>query len=266
MVSRNKLSESTKLFLTLWLAGMTGVLSILLIDLSVLMASLPATAGSEIPFPPLVVKLIGIVQPSVLLAIAVYVGVRLAPAVGLSAPVAEAVAGDKSLAPVIKPQIIPGLICGVFAAIALLSSWILLKPSLPLLFVTRAEKFNATMPVLTRLLYGGITEELLLRWGLLTLIVWASWRLFHKGRGTPRPTYFVMAIVFSSLVFGIGHLPIVRALGVDFTPLIVGFIVIGNAVFGVIAGFLYWLKGIEAAIIAHMTTHLVFVTAIHFLT
>lgn len=243
---------------------MTGVLSILLIDLPALMASLPATAGSEIPFPPLVVKLIGIVQPSVLLAIAVFVGVRLASAVGLSAPVAEALAGGESLVPVIKPQIIPGLVCGVVGAIALLSSWILLKPSLPPLFVSRAEKFNTTLPVLTRLLSGGITEELLLRWGLLTLIVWAAWRWFRKGRGTPPATYFVIAILLSSLVFGVGHLPIVRALGVDFTVPIVGFIVIGNSVFGLIAGFLYWLKGLEAAIIAHMTFHIVIVAAMHF--
>jgi len=260
------MSVKTRFFLILWLAGMTGVLSIILIDLSALMASLPATAGSEIPFPPLVVKLIGIIQPSVLLAMAVFVGVRLAPAVGLSAPVAEALAGGRSLAPVIKPQIIPGLLCGLFAAMALLSSWILLRPSLPLLFVTRAEKFNATMPVLTRLLYGGITEELLLRWGLLTLIVWASWRWFQRGRGAPRAKYVVMAIVLSSLVFGLGHLPIVRALGVDFTLPIVAFIVFGNSLFGLIAGVLYWLKGIEAAIIAHMTVHVVFVSAIYFLT
>lgn len=258
------MSVKTRLFLILWLAGMTGVLSILLIDLPALMASLPATAGSEMPLPPLLMKLVSIIQPTILLGVAVLVGVRLAPAVGLSAPVAEALAGGESLVPVIKPQIIPGLICGVFGAIALLSSWILLKPSLPPLFVTRAEKFNTTLPVLTRLLSGGITEELLLRWGLLTLVVWASWRWFRKGRGTPPATYFVVAIVFSSLVFGIGHLPIVRALGVDFTVPIVGFIVMGNSVFGLIAGFLYWLKGLEAAIIAHMTFHIMIITAIQF--
>ena len=34
---------------------------------------------------------------------------------------------------------------------------------LPTMFVTRAERLNSSMPLLTRLLYGGITEELLLR-------------------------------------------------------------------------------------------------------
>jgi membrane protease YdiL (CAAX protease family) len=118
------------------------------------------------------------------------------------------------------------------------------------------------MPVVTRLLYGGITEELLLRWGLLTLLVWAAWRLFQRGRERPRTIYFVSAIIVSSVVFGIGHLPIVAALGVDFTLPIVTFVVFANSSFGLIAGYLYWKKGLESAIIAHMSTHIVLVTAI----
>jgi membrane protease YdiL (CAAX protease family) len=35
-------------------------------------------------------------------------------------------------------------------------------------------------------------------------------------------------------------------------------------VFGVIAGYLYWKKGLEAAIIAHMMAHVVMVMAIYF--
>ena len=119
------------------------------------------------------------------------------------------------------------------------------------------------MPLLTRLLYGGITEELLLRWGLLTLLVWAAWRIFQRGQGTPRAIYFVSAIVISSVVFGIGHLPIVPALEIYFTFTIVTFIVLANSLFGLIAGYLYWQKGLEAAIIAHVSTHVVIVTTIH---
>lgn len=254
---------STRLFVILYAAGLAGVLSFLLVDLSALLANLPAAAGTEMPFSPLVIKLIGLIQPSILLAVAVFVGVRLAPSVGLSAPVAEALASRKSFAPAIKPQIIPGFIWGVVGAIAILSSWILMRPTLPPLFVARAEKFNATMPLLTRILYGGITEELLLRWGLLTFLLWAAWRVFQKGRGSPGPIYFVGAILISSIVFGIGHLPVVSALGVDYTFPIVAFVICGNSIFGLIAGFLYWRKGLEAAIIAHMSAHLVIVSAIH---
>lgn len=253
----------SKLFGILWLAGMAGVLSLLFIDLSVVLANLPATAGSELPFHPLLIKLLSLIQPTILLSLAVFIGFQLAHRIGLSAPAAEALARGDSFFSALKPQVLPGVITGLIAGVVILSSYLLFRPILPTMFVTRAEGLNSSMPLLTRLLYGGITEELLLRWGLMTLLVWAAWRIFQKGRGTPRAIFFVSAIVISSIVFGIGHLPLVKALEVDFTLPIVAFIVLANSLFGLIAGFLYWQKGLEAAIIAHMFTHIVIITAIH---
>lgn len=242
------------------------MLSVLLIDLSAVLANLPANAGLEMPFHPLVIKLLSVVQTAILLSIAIFIGIQLARHVGLSAPAAEALARGNSFLSALKPQLLPGVIAGLIAGVAILSSWLLFRPILPPVFVTRAEKLNSAMPLLTRLLYGGITEELLLRWGLLTLLVWAAWRMFHGRRGTPRTIYFIGAIIISSVVFGIGHLPLVSALEVDFTLPIVAFIVLANSMFGLIAGYLYWQKGLEAAIIAHMSTHVVIVTAIQLVT
>ena len=257
------ITARTKLFAILWLAGMAGVLSVLLIDLSAVLANLPANAELEMPFHPVIIKILSIVQTAILLSIAIFIGVRLAPLVRLSAPAAEALARGNSFISALKPQVLPGLIAGFTAGVVILSSYLLSRPILPPVFVTRAERLNSSMPLLTRLLYGGITEELLLRWGLLTLLAWIAWRIFQRGRGTPRAIYFVSAIVISSVVFGIGHLPIVSALEVDFTLPIVAFIVLANSLFGLIAGYLYWQKGLEAAIIAHMSTHVVIVTTIH---
>ncbi len=260
------ITTRTKLFAILWLAGMLGVLSILLIDLSAVLANLPAAAGSEMPFHPLLIKLLSIVQPTILLSIAIFIGFQLAHRVRLSAPAAEALARGNSFISALKPQVLPGVIAGFIAGVALLSTWVLFRPILPTMFVMRAERLNSSMPLLTRLLYGGITEELLLRWGFMTLLVWAAWRMFQGTRGSPRTIYFVGAIVISSVVFGIGHLPLVSALEVDFTLPIVAFIVLANSLFGLIAGYLYWQKGLEAAIIAHMSTHIVIITAIHLAT
>jgi len=242
------------------------VLSILLIDLSAVLANLPAAAGSEMPLSPLLIKLVSLVQPTILLSIAVLIGFQLAHRVRLSAPAAEALSHGDSFISALKPQIVPGVVAGLIAGVAILSSWLSFRPILPPVFVVRAEGLNRAMPLLTRLLYGGITEELLLRWGLMTLLVWAIWRIFQRGRDTPRAMYFVSAIVSSSVVFGIGHLPLVKALQVDFTLPIVAFIVFANSLFGLIAGYLYWQKGLEAAIIAHISTHLVIITAIHLAT
>lgn len=253
----------TKLFVILWIAGMSGILSFLLVDLSALLRSLPVTAGKELPFPPRLMGVVSLIQPTVLMSLAVLVGTKLAHKVGLSAPVAEAAASRATLVSTLKPQIFPGVIGGIVGGIAIVASWFLWKPFLPTLFVIQAEKFNRFMPFLTRLLYGGITEELLLRWGVMTLLVWVSWRLFQGGKGRPRAIYFVSAIVISSVIFGIGHLPVAVALGAGFTIPIVAYIIIANSIFGLIAGYLYWKRGLEAAIIAHMTAHLIIMTAMY---
>jgi Type II CAAX prenyl endopeptidase Rce1-like len=253
----------TRQFVILWIAGMAGVLSSLLIDLSALLANLPVTQTASLPFSPLIIKLLGIIQPAVLLSIAVLVGVALAHRVGLSSPVAEAGAARGDVIAALKPQIVPGILGGVVGGIAVLLAWILWRSFLPAVFVTRAERLNRALPILTRLLYGGITEELLMRWGVMTFLVWIAWRLLQKRHGKPRAVWFVSAIIISSIVFGLGHLPLVQALAVNFTVAIVGYIVIANSLFGFIAGYLYWKRGLEAAIIAHMVTHVLIITAIY---
>lgn len=256
--------SKTRLFAILWIAGMAGVLSFLFIDLSALLRALPGAAETRLPFPPLVVKLLGMIQPTVLLTVAVYIGVSLAPRVGLFSPAAEAAARGGSFLAAVKPQILSGVLGGIGGAATVILSWVLWTPFLPPEFVVRAEELNKLLPLPTRLLYGGITEELLLRWGLLTFLVWAAWRFIQKGRSKPRDSYFVCAIVISSIIFGLGHLPVASALASTVTITIICFVTITNSIFGLIAGYLYWKKGLEAAIIAHMLAHVVIVTAIYF--
>jgi len=114
---------------------------------------------------------------------------------------------------------------------------------------------------LTRILYGGITEELLLRWGLMTLLVWIGWRVFSQGQSAPSTFCFIVAIALSAFLFGLGHLPLVFVLGTQVTISVIAYVIVGNAAFGLIAGYLYWQKGLEAAMIAHMLVHVVMTTA-----
>ena len=56
----------------------------------------------------------------------------------------------------------------------------------------------------------------------------------------------------SSVVFGLGHLPIVFVLVPDARVALVLYVIVGNFFFGFIAGYIYWKKGLESAIIARM--------------
>src|SRR2546427_11096558 len=129
----------TSLFVILWNAGPAGLLSFLLVNLSALLAYLPVTSGAKMPFSPLVMSLLSIIQPTVLLTIAVLTGVSLASRVGLVAPAAEAVARGGNFGAALRPQIVPGLVGGLLGGVAIMLSWVLCKPFLPPEFVLRAE-------------------------------------------------------------------------------------------------------------------------------
>jgi len=176
------LGFKTRLFLILFLAGMAGVVSILLIDLSAVVRLVPVQAGTEIPTITPLLKLLSLIQPSMILALAVFVGVTLAPKVGLSAPVAERAASGSAIGSALRSQLIPGLIGGALGGLAVVVVAALCKPFMTPDTVERIAAFTHLAPIPTRLLYGGITEELLLRWGFMTLLVWATWRVFQKRR------------------------------------------------------------------------------------
>jgi membrane protease YdiL (CAAX protease family) len=258
------MSIKTKLFVILWLSGLVGVLSFLLVDLNALIAILPLPPETQIPAITPAFKLLSLVQPAVILVLATLVGVALASKIGLSSPLAEAVAGGGQIGSALKPQLFPGLFGGLAGGIAVVLSALLSKPFLPPEVVTRIAGLGKLVPLPTRLLYGGLTEELLLRWGLMTLLVWTAWRLFQKGQGLPNPAYFVSAILISSVVFGLGHLPIALLLVPEATFALIAYVIVVNSLFGLIAGYLYWKKGLESAMIAHMLTHVVMQAASYF--
>lgn len=234
-----------KLAAILGLFGFPGVLSLLLIDLKV-----PPELGNSLPLPAF--KLLGLIQPTILLTIAVLAGVNLFDKVGLSAPAMVAIASRQPFIPKIKLQILPGLIGGVVGGLSLALTAFLWRPWLP----TQLWSVPPT-PLIVRFLYGGMTEEILLRWGLMTFLLWGSWVWLQHRQGSPQTLYVAIAISVSAVLFGIGHLPLIAVLGLPLTASLVAYIVLANSLFGMIAGYLYWKHGLEAAILAHLLCHAV---------
>jgi hypothetical protein len=173
---------NTRLFFILWIAGIIGVLSFLLVDVDALVGSLPIPAGTEIPeFTP-TLKVLSLIQPTVLLAVATLVGVLLASRVGLSSPCAEALANGGDTVAALRPQITPGIIGGLVGGIAVILVGFAARQFLPTEMTQRIGEFGKFLPLATRLLYGGFAEELLLRWGVMTFLVWRRGGFFRKER------------------------------------------------------------------------------------
>ena len=115
------MNAKTKLFLVLCLVGLAGVFSFLLVDLTALIAILPIPAGTEVPTFTPALKLLSLIQPAMILSVAVLVGVVLASKVGLSSPVAETVVSGGGLISALRLQIVPGIIGGLTGGIAVVS-------------------------------------------------------------------------------------------------------------------------------------------------
>jgi membrane protease YdiL (CAAX protease family) len=110
----------------------------------------------------------------------------------------------------------------------------------------------AYVPV--RFLYGGITEELMLRFGLMSVLAFVGWRVTGRRADGPQPGVVRAAIVIAAVLFGLGHLPAL-AQSADLTPALVVRTVLLNAVAGVLFGWLYWRRSLEAAMVAHASFH-----------
>jgi membrane protease YdiL (CAAX protease family) len=106
-------------------------------------------------------------------------------------------------------------------------------------------------------LYGGITEELLLRWGLMTALAWLAWRFLQQRRGPVRAGVVRLATAVSALMFAAGHLPAASVLLGSMDVAVVAFVTGVNTAFGLLFGHLSWRHGLESAMIAHALAHAV---------
>jgi hypothetical protein len=101
--------------------------------------------------------------------------------------------------------------------------------------------------------YGGITEELTLRYGLMTFLVWVGAKVWT----TLPPGLYFGALLVSAVLFGAGHLPAMATL-TPLTPIVILRTVGLNALLGLAFGWLFWRRGLEHAMVAHIATHLAF--------
>lgn len=221
------------------LLGLVGVASLMLLPVELLV---------DTAMPPMALRALTMIQPAILTGIAVLVGGLTAPKVGLEAPAIRAVVNGDSPLPAVKRQCIPALVVGAIGAVVLV-----LYQLGPGSTLTGTTGFDT--PLLTRILYGGITEEILTRWGLVSLFVWLGWLMWRRPASLP-PGITAMAVGLAAALFAAGHLPTLYALESGADGALVMAVLLGNAIPGILFGMLFVRRGLEAAMMAHMATHL----------
>jgi len=207
------------------------------------------------PLPPRpVLFLLQVVQLLIFIGILDALGVALAPRVGLSAPFFSALVSESAAWPALQEQLLPAFTAGLIgAAIFVAAYYLIFRPRLDPESLTASEELRQALGPAARLLYGGIVEEVIARWGLMTLFVW----LLYLVVGEATAAVMWGGIIISGVLFGLGHLPSYKAAGARLTRSYVTFAILLNLWASIIFGLLYWQVGLAAAMIAHMLFHLV---------
>jgi membrane protease YdiL (CAAX protease family) len=243
-----------RVFSCLFIAALAGVLAILPMAFEMFASGAFGEPSTNVMPLPLVAAL-ALLQNGVLLAVAIAIGLVISQRVGLQMHLIPSwVNGERARD--LKAVILPGMVLGAIVGVCLIA----IEALFFLRQLPKPMQQLFEIPLWKRLLagvvYGGITEELLMRLFLMSLVAWILKRVWSTPAGLPNRTAFWVAIVFVALLFGVGHLP-ATAVVTPLTPMIVARALVLNGVAGIAFGYLYWRHGLEAAMLGHMSTHLV---------
>lgn len=203
-----------------------------------------------------VLVIISIVQSSILFAIVLFLGLKLSQKVGLGLPILTPYLSKEKPNIDIKALLKLSILLGIAVGLAIIL--------LDLIFTKFGVGINfwtGSMPPfwmgLLISFYGGIGEEILLRLFFMSFLIWL-FNKFRKSKDNVLKNNFLVwsAIILSTILFGLGHLPITASV-TNLTPLVISRAILLNGVGGMVFGWLYWKKGLESAIVAHFSADII---------
>lgn len=199
---------------------------------------------------PNTLRWVALVNPVILLVISITIGTLLKDPAGIKLPILDAKEGD-SLGSILKSLVCPFLVLTAVSSFGVL-----------LIYLITCWGFDSTyrqvthgqgLPFLTRLLYGGITEEILMRYGLMTVLLW----MLKEVNRPNSQVQFWIANLLTAILFATGHLPTLYNEVPSPSIWTLGFILGGNFWAGICFGYAFWRFGLILAILTHMGFHLI---------
>ncbi len=189
-------------------------------------------------------RLMLMIQPAVLIIGFVVLGWWAAPRAGLGAPVLSALLNRADWHTALRRAIGPAaVVAGLTAAILVIYGR------------ATAGVFTGASDVpiaaITRLAYGGIGEELIARWGVLSGLMVLALRL-----GAQPGSGFWLANLGAAALFAAGHFGLVFMVLPDPPAWLIAAVFAGNMIPALGFGWLYHQRGLEAAMLAHGGAHL----------
>lgn len=194
-----------------------------------------------------------ILQTLLMVLVMSFAGAVLSVRTGLHAPLLEALlqgkAGLSSFQSIILPTFLYSLL-GLFVFFGLyygVVASILDEHSVQVM-----AKLRRILGTDGCVLYGGVVEEILARWGLMNLIVFFAMMFAIKHNDI----VIWISIVLSGLLYGVGQIPAYLAAGCLSSRRLVYSIVLLYLWQSLVFGFIFWQYGLISSIFAHMLFHL----------
>lgn len=180
-------------------------------------------------------------------------GSVLAPRTGLQDPLLTALLRGQEFWNLLSAMLLPvflytlgGLIVFLFFYYEVVAR--LLEPK----SLSALQKMREKIGLDGCILYGGVVEEVLARWGLLNVIAFFAMMFAQqKSNGI-----IVFAIILGGIFYTLSHLPAYIAAGCQSGRRFVYAMLLLNGWQALLFGWIFWSFGILAAMIAHMLFHL----------
>ena len=217
-----------------------------------ILSLMPASATPPVPLP--ILAIAGAVQSGVVMFFLSWIGLRLGRSLGLDTPFARAFVYGSKLPKASKIGLRLSLVSGILGGAILVILALLFQPFMPQTSASTSLNIDLWKRLLAAF-YGGITEEILLRLFLMTLITWILWKSGLRTKNHPTKLAFWIAAA-AALIFAIAHLPVAITIW-TLTPIVIIRTLLLNSLLGVAFGYLYWRWGLEYAILSHFLAGLV---------
>ena len=248
-----------KVFFILCIASLLATIAVLPYALELQSSSL-----QNLKLPPLSVLIVAaLLQTAVMFAIAIFGGMFFASRVGLGTPILDAATRGESVADKVRAILPISIILGIIGTLLLLAlEFFYFQPAMLKELGNTATALNlrtsqpAAWKGFLASFYGGITEEILLRLFVMSFFVWLGNFISRTAEGKPTAGVIWTANILATVLFGLGHLPAIASL-VPVTPIVIVREVVLNGLLGIVFGWLYWKRGLEAAMISHFSADLV---------
>lgn len=246
-----------KTLLILWALSFLGFLAV--IPYQYTLVGKPLTIGDLISTD----MIRGTVINLLFYGVMIYAGLYIARRVGLETPILDCLTKKESIGEKVRAMWLPALTIGSFGGliILLLDSYVFSQPlaeEMELLGISISASVNPpAWQGLLASLYGGITEEIMLRLFVMTLIAGLIALAARKMDQKLPVGIFWVANILAAVLFGLGHLPATAQIGLPLDFLVVTRAIVLNGLLGVGFGWLYWKHGLESAMLGHFTADIV---------